>query len=241
MRGWVLVGLITGVIFGGAAALVAWVFAMPLGITVRVVALAFPLGIALEWVAVRGRGVGFPVAFVAIGAFAFLLFQEIRDFTPGPRWAGGPEGASAAPAGVVVEGAPAPSQPNAATRPQTRTPGTGRTRTRTAEPGRTDLEPGRRDLEPDRASPGAESREPATLSIRNPTKGTLRLWIVDSSGRSRLGRLRSGRTREVRVRAREPSVVIEVRNRDGGYALPVGIAPGAMIQVALVSPGATPR
>lgn len=228
MRGWVFVGLITGVIFGGAAALVAWIFAMPLGITVRVVALAFPLGIALEWLAVHGRGVGFPVSFVAIAGLSFLLFQEVRDLTPGPRLADRTQGAAAAPSGPAGSGVAGGSSTPAATRPDDRS--------RVVETERPRSEANRPRPEANRPRPRADAGEPATLSIRNPTKGTLRLWIVDSSGRSRLGRLRAGRTREVAVRAREPSVVIEVRGRRGGYALPVGIAPGATIRVALVPP-----
>lgn len=222
MRGWIVVGLTTGVIFGGAAAMVAWIFAMPLGITVRVVALAVPLGIVLEWIAVRARGVQFPLAFLAIGVLGVLLFLQVRDVSAGPRFvrraddpaAATARGTSGSSSGVRRGGAAA------------RTPAAGPT-TRV-------IEPRRAESEGDRSAASA-GNEPATLVLHNPTDATLRLWIVDSGGRSRLGRLRAGRSREVSVRVREPSVVIEVRGPAGGYAMPVGVSPGATIRVALVS------
>ncbi len=226
MRGWIFVGLITGVIFGGAAALVAWIFAMPLGITVRVVALAVPLGIAVEWLAVRARGLQYPFAFATIIGLAVALFVQARAVSPGPRFVTPAEqpvirSATEPPAGAEVGrsvGVGGTARTGAAARP--------RADARVVEAGRAS-----RDDDRERATvPDA----PATLMIRNPTKATLRLWIVDSGGRSRLGRLRAGRTREVSVRVREPSVVIEVRGRGGGYVMPVGVAPGATIDIALV-------
>jgi hypothetical protein len=223
MRGWIFVGLITGVIFGGAAAMVAWIFAMPMNVTFRVVGLAIPLGIALEWVTVRGKGVGFPVAFLVIGGLAFLLYLQVREVSSGPRFVRGPatpEASATAPAGGGGGG--------------------GRTGTGTGTAsggGARVVEPGRAEADGGGADAPAVSTEPAVLAIRNPTDQTLRLWIIDSGGRSRLGRLRAGRTREVRIRAREPSVVIEVRGSGGGYTMPVGVAPGATLSVDLVPPG----
>jgi hypothetical protein len=220
MRGWIFVGLITGVIFGGAAAIVAWTFAMPLTVTLRVVALAVPLGIALEWVTVRGKGVGLPLAFFVIGGLAVLLFLQIRDVSAGPRFVRQPATPEATPATSDGGGGGGSGRVGPA----------ASVGTRVVEPGR---------AESDRDGDGAlqASNAPAVLAIRNPTQGTLRLWIIDSGGRSRLGRLRAGRTREVAIRAREPSVVIEVRGSGGGYTMPVGVAPGATLTVDLVPPG----
>lgn len=220
MRGWIFVGLITGVIFGGAAAMVAWIFAMPLDITLRVVAIAVPLGVALEWVTVRGRGVDVPVAFLVIGGLAVLLFLQVRELdhtTPRfVRQPAEPASTDATTAGGGSGGAARPPGP--------------------AGGGARVIEPGRAESETDGGAPSGDVDLPVTLSIRNPTDQALRIWIIDSSGRSRLGRLSSGHTREVRVRAREPSVAIEVRGSGGGYTMPVGVAPGATLSVDLVPP-----
>ena len=221
MRGWIFVGLITGVIFGGAAAMVAWIFAMPLDITLRVVAIAVPLGVALEWVTVRGRGVDVPVAFLVIGGLGVLLFLQVRELDhTTPRFVrepAEPASTDATTAGGGSGGAARPPGP--------------------AGGGARVIEPGRAESETDGRAPSRDADAPATLSIRNPTDQAVRIWIIDSSGRSRLGRLRPGNTREVRVRAREPSVVIEVRGSGGGYTMPVGVAPGATLSVDLVPPG----
>jgi hypothetical protein len=225
MRGWIFVGLITGVVFGGAAALVAWIFAMPLGITVRVVALAFPLGIALEWVTVRARGVESPIAFVVIAGLAVLLFLQVRDVSSGPRFVRQAEDPAAPAAGVGGGGDGGGSAVGPA--PAAAAQGGGARI----------IEPRPEESDRDGEASDAAASAPATLLIRNPTDATLRLWIVDSGGRSRLGRLRAGNTSKVRVRASEPSIVIEVRGPGGGYTMPVAVAPGATLDIALVPPG----
>lgn len=220
MRGWIFVGLITGVIFGGAAAMVAWIFAMPLDITLRVVALAIPLGIALEWVTVRGKGAGLPAAFFVIVGLAGLLFLQVRDLDTGPRFVRESpepqvESATSGGGGAGAGGA----RPGGA--------GAAASGARVVEPGRAESE--------DRAGAPAIA-QPASLAIRNPNDVTVRLWLVDSGGRSRLGRLRSGQTRTVTIRAREPTVLIEVRGGGGGYTMPVSVAPGASLTVDLPPP-----